>query len=292
MLEKDNQFSHSENKTSFLFALIQLYQLKVRNISEFYKDKISFDNRINSQGEMLEMFIRDLFSGSYSIKDWEEKEKTWQNAFFHLGSVSKPPDFITRDGIAVEVKKAQTISNIHFNSSYPKKHYYLDKEKKTSLDTLYIVGKLSKTNDLEMLWFVCGDCLFARNEVYSFRREEIKKHIGSAGDKDKQGTTKELGRYNEIDPLKITDLRIRSMYQVKHPVRVFDYLLENIQLENNKTNCFALILESKWEKFSPKLKSQIEKLASGEKFFVKNVLIKNPDNPQEKLTAKLVYFGY
>ena len=69
MLEKDNQFSYSENKTSFLFALIQLYQLKVRNISEFYKVKISFDNRINSQGEMLEMFIRDLFSGSYSIKD-------------------------------------------------------------------------------------------------------------------------------------------------------------------------------------------------------------------------------
>jgi hypothetical protein len=76
MLEKDNKFPHSENKSSFLFALIQLYQLKICNISEFYKDKISSGNRINSQGEMLEMFIRDLFSGSYFIKDLKEKEKT------------------------------------------------------------------------------------------------------------------------------------------------------------------------------------------------------------------------
>ncbi|MEG7979080.1 MAG: hypothetical protein NY202_04180 [Mollicutes bacterium UO1] len=69
MLEKNSQFPNSENKSSFLFALIQLYQLKVRNISEFYKDKISLGNRMNSQGEMLELFVRDLFSGSYLVSD-------------------------------------------------------------------------------------------------------------------------------------------------------------------------------------------------------------------------------
>ena len=40
------------------------------------------------------------------------------------------------------------------------------------------------------------------------------------------------------------------------------------------------------------LKSQIEKLTNEKDFFVKNVLIKNPDNPQEKLKARLIYFGY
>jgi hypothetical protein len=73
----------------------------------------------------------------------------------------------------------------------------------------------------------------------------LKEYIGSSEDSSKQKTTKELGRYNKIDPLEITDLRIRGMYQVKHPTKVFDYLLEDIRLENNKVNCFALVLESK-----------------------------------------------
>lgn len=54
MLEKENQLINSENKTSFLFALIQLYKLKVRNIGEIYKDKIISANRMNRQGEVLE----------------------------------------------------------------------------------------------------------------------------------------------------------------------------------------------------------------------------------------------
>jgi len=288
MLEKNNQFSDSENKTSFLFAFLQLHKLKVHNISEFYQDKISLGNRMNSQGEMLELFVRDLFSGSYLIKDWKEKKESWNNCFFSLGSNSLPPDFITCDGIAVEVKKSQKVSTIHFNSSYPKK-YYPDKEKKINLDTVYIAGTLSKKNELEMLWFVYGDCLFARNDIYSSKREKLKEYIGSSEDSDKQKTTKELGRYNKIDPLEITDLRIRGMYQVKHPIKVFDYLFEDIQLENNKVNCFALVLESKWEKFSPKLKSQIEKLTD---LTVKKVSIKNPDNPQQRISARFIYFNY
>lgn len=288
MLEKNNQFFDSENKTSFLFALLQLHKLKVRNISEFYQDKISLGNRMNSQGEILELFVRDLFSGSYLIKDWKEKKESWNNCFFSLGSNSLPPDFITRDGIAVEVKKSQKVSTIHFNSSYPKK-YYPDKEKKINLDTAYIAGTLSKKNELEMLWFVCGDCLFAHNDIYSSKRKKLKEYIGSSEDSNKQKTTKELGRYNKIDPLEITDLRIRGMYQVKHPIKVFDYLFKDIQLENNKVNCFALVLESKWEKFSPKLKSQIEKLTD---LTIKKVSIKDPDNPQQRIPARFIYFSY
>lgn len=275
-------------KTSFLLALIQLYKLRIHNINEFYKDKISLGNRMNSQGEMLELFIRDLFSGSYSVKNWKEKEESWKNCFLLLGSNSLPPDFITRDGIVVEVKKSQKVSTIHFNSSYPKK-YYFDKGKENNLATVYIAGTLSKGNELEMLWFVYGDCLFASNEIYSSHWEGIKEYIGSSKDNDKQNTTKELGRYNQIDPLKITDLRIRGMFQVKHPKKVFDYLLEDIQLKNNKVNCFALISEKEWEKFSPKLKSQIEKFTD---LTIKKVSIKDPDKPQQQISAKFIHFGY
>lgn len=289
MLEKNNQFPNSENKTSFLFALLQLHKLKVRNIGEVYKGKVISTNRMNRQGEVLEWFIRDLFSDGYSIKGWEAKEKNWQNHFFHLGSNSLPPDFITHDGIVVEVKKMEKASTIHFNSSYPKKHYYFDKEKKIILDTLYIIGRLSKAKDLEMLWFVCGDCLFARNDIYSSRWEKIKDYIGSLKDSGEKRVGKELGGYNKIDPLKITNLRIRGMFEAKHPEKVFDYLLKDIQSENNKTNCFALILESKWEKFSPELKSQIEKLTD---LTIKKVSIKDPDNPQKQLSAKFIYFSY
>ena len=287
MLKKDNQLS--DEKSSFLFALIQLYKLKVRNIGHFYKNKISLENRMNSQGEMLELFVRDLFSGSYLVSNWEEKEKKWNDCFLKLGSLSRPPDFITRDGTAVEVKKTKTSSTIHFNSSYPKKHYPFDKEKKTFLDTLYIIGKLSEAKDLEMLWLVGGDCIFAKNELYKQHKKKIKEYIDSVKDKDKQGTTVELGRYNEIDPLKITNLRIRGMYQIKHPREVFDYLLEDIQIKKDKVSCFALVLESKWENFSPKLKSQIEKLID---LTVKKVSIKNPDNPQQRIPARFIYFVY
>jgi len=51
MLEQNIQFPNSENKSSFLSALIQLYQSKVRNIGEVYKDKVISANRMNRQGE-------------------------------------------------------------------------------------------------------------------------------------------------------------------------------------------------------------------------------------------------
>ena len=61
------------------------------------------------------------------------------------------------------------------------------------------------------------------------------------------GETNELGRVNKVDPLGITDLRIRGMWAIKHPGRVFDYLPETIIDADFKVN--ALMLTSKYDSF-------------------------------------------
>jgi hypothetical protein len=254
-------------------------------------------NRMNSMGEALEFYIKDIFSGAFSEKDLSKREQKYSKEFSYLGNQNNPPDIIIKSGDAIEVKKHIGIraGGLALNSSYPKDYLYSnspmitaacrDCEEWTKKDLIYIVGSIVD-NKIKSLWFVYGNCYAASREVYEKIKNAITQGVNSLPDIE-FGETNELGRVNKVDPLGITDLRIRGMWAIKHPGRVFDYLQETIIDADFKVN--ALMLTSKYDSFPKADKENLEKLAS-KNLLVKDVQIKSPNNPAKFLEAKLIRF--
>ncbi len=78
--------------------------------------------------------------------------------------------------------------------------------------------------------------------------------------------TNEIGRINYVDPLKITNLRIRGMWLLQPPYKVFDYL----NLYDNKANfqSIALISKKHYFNYSEESRKLIEIIP---KFLLKNI---------------------
>ncbi len=170
--------------TNLLKAIKNLFLIKEKTL--VFKQGYISKNRINSVGESLEEFIKDLFCNSFNEPD-TERYKTHSKYFSYLGAKNSPPDIILRKSDAIEVKKIEsTNASIALNSSYPKDRLYSDStliqedcrncegthwdEK----DFLYVIGCV-KDNKLLSLWFVYGDCYAASKQTY----ERISDKISS-----------------------------------------------------------------------------------------------------------------
>lgn len=279
--------------TNLLIALKNIVENPNNDLVSQYRSL----NRMNSMGEALEFYIKDIFSGSLSEADLSKKEQTYSQKFSYLGNQNNPPDIIIKGGDAIEVKKhiGARAGGLALNSSYPKDFLYSDSpmitaacrecEEWTKKDIVYVVGSIVD-NKIKSLWLVYGNCYAASREVYEKIKNAITQGVNSLPDIE-FGETNELGRVNKVDPLGITDLRIRGMWAIKHPGRVFDYVPETIVDADFKVN--ALMLTSKYDSFPKADREKLEKLAS-KNLLVKDVQIKSPNNPAKFLEAKLVRF--
>ena len=140
---------------------------------------------------------------------------------------------ILRNGDAIETKKVQSPSSaLALNSSYPKAKLYADSPMITQAcrgseswdvkDIIYIVGHTSDT-EIQYLWFVYGDCFCADKDVYEKIKQTISSGIRSIPDVEFTETN-ELGKVKKVDPLGITDLRIRGMWHIDNPKKYFHIL--------------------------------------------------------------------
>lgn len=194
-------------------------------------------NRMNRQGESLEAFVKDAFVGTLLENDDEIKMKAYRQAFSYLGNQNNPPDFMVRGGDAVEVKKVQGKGNrLMLNSSYPKAVLNADSpmiaaacrdaEKWTEKDLLYVVGRVVGSTELQRVWFVYGDCYAAEAGVYERAKDAIKTSIKQSG--LELEPTNELAKIKRVDPLGLTDMRVRNMWDIAGPEQVFSkYLAPN-----------------------------------------------------------------
>ena len=68
-----------------------------------------------------------------------------------------------------------------------------------------------------------GTCYAANHEVYEKVHEPIKKEVDSVLDSLglEKAETVELGKVKRVDPLGITELRIRGMWSIENPLKVF-----------------------------------------------------------------------
>ena len=275
--------------TNILEAIYNIVNHKNFAIREFYSGR----NRANSMGEALENYIKDAFADTFDSDDEQSRLKTYNQEFSWLGSQNNPPDIMIKDGDAIEVKKTQSAnSSLALNSSYPKtdlRHTSpmitsecRDCEEWTVKDLIYCVGHTSDTN-IKSLWMVYGSSYAAKHETYQRIKTTISDGIKTIPDVV-FADTKELGRVNQVDPLGITNLRIRGMWQIENPRKVFNYLHEPTDKD---FELVCIIPLEKYNSFPNESKSRLEGITE-KGFSIENKQIKNPNNPAKLMNCKLI----
>lgn len=255
-------------------------------------------NRINQTGVALEKYIIDLFAGTVGERNDIIRNKKVSETFSYIGNQNNPPDSMLKGGgAAIEVKKIESSnSNLALNSSYPKAKLYHDStminkhckncEYWTIRDIIYAVGVV-KNNIISSIAFVYGEDMCADKETYEKIQHVIKTGIEQIPDIE-LAETKELGRVNRVDPLGITYFRIRGMWHIENPFKVFEYIYKP---DNSKRfNLMAIISDDKIATMTNY--SQLESLAiSNPTLNISNAEIKNPNNPCQLRKVKLISFS-
>jgi len=280
--------------TNILKAIVTIKRgdnFDLSKINVFSKDRASAVNRANNMGEALEYFTKDAFCDTFQEVDSQKKKEIYGENFSYLGNQNNPPDIIIKKGDSIEVKKIDGVrlSDLALNSSYPKSKLYSNSpmitsacrtcEEWTEKDIIYAVGHIDN-HSLKILSLVYGDCYAASKEIYERIRDKI-----SAGLKEMDlefSETKELGRVNRVDPLGITNLRIRGMWTIQNPLKVYRELFK---LDDGEFQLFTLMRKAKYDSFSEEDKDLIEKEAG---VSIDDVKIQDPDNPAKQIEAKLI----
>ncbi len=281
---------------NLLQAIYTAINNQIVDVASFYRSK----NRINAVGDALELFIKDIFADTLNETNEVKKNDVYEKVFSYFGNANNPPDLmLINGGDAIEVKKISSENGqIALNSSYPSAKLFADSPMITSTcrkcetwkerDLIYTIGSINnKSNKLTLLWFVYGDCYAASREVYEKIRTTIAKGIIAIPGVD-FSQTNELGRGNKIDPLGITNLRIRGMWNIEHPTKVYNYL--NIKYQPYKTlRLFGIMREIKYQSFPLEDRERLEAVVDSN-FMIEDIKIKSPDNPVKQVPAKLISY--
>ncbi|MDY4790843.1 MAG: NgoPII family restriction endonuclease [Bacteroidales bacterium] len=276
--------------TNILEAIINI----VNNPDFEIKNRYSGRNRINNIGEALEIFIKDAFANTLILEKESDILNVYNEEFSWLGNQNHPPDIIIRNGDAIEVKKTQSQnSDLALNSSYPKSTIQSNStlitkecrecENWTEKDIIYCIGHTSDIS-INSLWMVYGSIYAAKHEIYQRIKQKITEGISEIPNIE-LAETNELGRVNRVDPLGITNLRIRGMWQIQNPRKVFRYLFN----EEDNNNLVAIIPKYKYDSFPKESKDKIEKLIDS-RLTITDQKVKNPNNPVELIEVKLIVF--
>lgn len=253
------------------------------------------NNRANMVGDALEEFVKDLFANTFGMPE-NERMKVWNKTFSYLGNSNNPPDSMLKGDDAIEVKKITTDNgSIPLNSSHPKQKLKASSplinnacrtaESWTEKDMIYAVGVV-KNKDLKRFCMIYGLDYCAEEECYLGLKQKIKDGVMSIPGVDFT-ESKEIGHVNKVDPLGITYLRVRGMWGIDSPWKVFNYAYQ--KPANADFDFMCIINEDKWATLD-----NTDELIALEKSVnnlnIKDIQIKNPDNPAQLKNAKLISF--
>ena len=278
-------------ETNILKALNNIAKIKSFKMTELYSGK----NRVNNVGTALEYFIKDAFCSSIDVSEIENKDKIHSNFLSYLGNQNNPPDFVIRNSDAVEVKKiGGLVGSIALNSSYPKSKLHSDDVRIlqsckncdggswSKKDIMYVVGSVTESK-IKTLWFVYGDCYAADREVYEKTLKSISRQVHGIDHLEFTAETNEIAGVRKIDPLGITYLRVRGMWGIETPHKVFGSLTDYDR--SSEFSAYALMLDEKYKSFPKKDREEIE---SNPQIKIKSVEVRSPNNPANYLKAKLI----
>ncbi len=269
--------------------IVNNYQLNISNV-------IQGNNRANNMGEGLETYIKDIFASTINETIEERRLEELSNIYSYQGNKNNPPDLILKNSDAIEIKKLESKNSaIALNSSYPKAKLYADSPMLTTAcrnceewslkDMLYAIGYTNQSV-LKSLWLVYGDCFCADKEIYERIKNTISNGIITIPNVEFTDT-KELGKVKKVDPLGITDLRIRGMWHIDNPNKIFNYIYTYDDTKDFQLIC--LMKKEKYDSLPSEDKEFIESIRN-ENIEILNIRIKNPNNPVQLIDAKLLVF--
>jgi hypothetical protein len=278
--------------SNIIKAFINITNSPIVELVDYYSGK----NRVNNAGKALEIYIQDAFAGTINETDELKRLEKLEQIYSYQGNQNNPPDLMLKNSDAIEVKKLQSKNSaIALNSSYPKAKLYANSpmitkacrecEKWETKDIIYTIG-YTTDNSLKSLWMVYGDCFCADKETYERIKNTISSGINSISDVEFTAT-KELGKVKKVDPLGITDLRIRGMWHIANPHKVFDYIYNYD--ESKRFQMVCLMRKEKYKGLPLEDREALECL-SVDGVEVLDVRIKSPDNPVVLVDAKLLVF--
>lgn len=257
--------------------------------------------RINAAGEQLEFYVKDAIADSLQLPH-DKKEAVYSRVFSYLGNQNHPPDMIIKRSDAFEIKKIESPkSSLALNSSPPKNKLLAsdkritdacrncEEEKWGEKDLFYVIGHV-KGGKIKYLFFIQGTCYAADHDVYEKVHNPIKKEVDSVIDSLglERGETIEVGKVKRVDPLGITEFRIRGMWQILNPIKVYESLCK---IENEeKFHLFALMEKAKYDSFPEESRKKLENISHAN-FAISNIKIKSPNNPAKLLDAKFIKFS-
>ena len=267
----------------------------ISKLDELIVDDITFgSNRATSVGDGLETFIKDSLANTFGDIDKKTRIEKYKEEFSYQGSSRTPPDLMIRGGDAIEVKKTESLtSDLQLNSSHPKSKLYstsslinkhcVECEDWSIKDFIYAIGHLPKgSKKLSSLWFVDGSIYAADEELYLSLKESLTESIEETPDID-FSPTNEIGRVNNIDPLKITNLRIRGMWLLQQPYKVFDYV--HSYQSDKSFQCICILPTTKYNSFPSVSRNKIE---SSDIIAIEDIEVQNPNNPSDMIASKLI----
>lgn len=278
--------------SNIINAIYNIINNPVIELREFYKSK----NRANNMGDALEEYVKDLFANTINESDEQSRLVKISDTFSYLGNQNNPPDIMLHSGDAIEVKKIESKNaTLALNSSYPKHKLYVDSkliteacrncEQWAEKDIIYTVGVVNGSV-LNSLCMVYGMDYAAENSTYEKIKETIVNGVADIPDIE-FAPTNEIAKVKKVDPLGITDLRVRGMWSIDNPFKVFDYIYTRDF--SKKFNFMCVIRETKYSSFENQ--SLIEECVGNIKgFYIIDVKIKNPNNPACLEKAKLITF--
>jgi hypothetical protein len=269
--------------------IVNNYQINISSVTQG-------NNRANNMGEGLEAYIKDAFAGTFQETDKKIKKQKLRETFSYEGSKTRIPDLILKNGDAIEIKKTEVLGDLQLNSSHPKAKLYsnqnisdecrqCEESSWDEKDIVYVMGHIpKKLTSLKSLWMVYGTCYAANKNVYQDVEEEVKTTLKTTDNLDIDINGKELGKIKNVDSLKITYLRIRGMWVIKHPSKVFDDLYEQ------KTEAFSLIAIIPIDKYNNFPINDKEVVENMDDITITDEVISNPNNAADTLNIKLLVF--
>jgi hypothetical protein len=291
------------NKCSVIDFILGYAELDSTEMSEIYQSS----NRINRKGDQLEFFVKDLFCDSVSVNNKDEKEEIHSKYLSWLGRKNHPPDFMVRDGEAVEVKKVSSkAGSIQLNSSHPHQTLSSDYSRLTNAcveceeelggwsekDLIYTLGRVeSGSREIDFMWVIYGDCWAAPDTTYSKLESQISNKINEGISELEYGelneNTNELGRVNNADACGRTKLRIRPMWAMSHPANYFAQFIDDYDSKIENSNpLFTVIRKDKFESLPEKDQKRVK---NNSKVNIKEISIPDPNGSDARPNALVLY---
>lgn len=252
-------------------------------------------NRINNVGDALEYFVKDAYSGILQKSLNEiEKDKIYSEVFSWCGNQSNPPDALLRGGDGIEMKKIEKLNSaIALNSSYPKNKLYSTDPRVASgarnaeswvvRDIVYAIGTVTN-QELKRLWFIYGDCYAASKETYERLIKLMSEGLRELPDIEFQ-VTNEIAKIKKVDPLGITDMRVRGMWHIQNPSKLYASLVSN----SLNRQYYLLMREDKYQSFPERERIILENISKVG--YANNIIeIRNPDNPAQLIKTRFIKY--